>query len=308
MSSVTLAESAKLSQDLLIAGVIESVVEVNPIYEVMPFMGIEGNALAYNRENALGDVQFAGVGTTITAKNPATFTPVTASLTTIIGDAEVNGLIQATRSNINDQKAIQIASKAKSVGRQFQDTMVNGDGTSNSFEGLLALLPAGQTEEADAGAGNGGPLTFEILDELLDMIKDKDGQADFIMMPARTIRAFNALLRGLGGASINDVLTLPSGRQVPMYRGVPIFRNDWIPTDQTVGATTTCTTIFAGTFDDGSGKHGVSGISASRNFGISVKDIGESETKDEEITRVKFYCGMALFSELGIAAFTGITN
>jgi hypothetical protein len=83
---------------------------------------IDGNALSYNRENALGDVQFAGVGDTITAKNPASFTKVTSELTTLIGDAEVNGLIQATRSNLNDQTAIQVSSKAKSLGRQYQKT------------------------------------------------------------------------------------------------------------------------------------------------------------------------------------------
>lgn len=305
MPSVTLAEAAKLTNDMLLAGVIESIVEVNPIYELMPFMGIDGNALAYNREKTLGDVQFAGVDDTITAKNPATFTRVTSELTTLIGDAEVNGLIQATRSNYTDQKAIQIASKAKSLGRKYQQNLIIGDGTANSFEGLQALMPASQI--IDAGT-NGATLSFEILDELIDKIKDKDGQVDFFMMPARTIRAFMALLRALGGASINDVLTLPSGRQVPMYRGVPMFRNDWLPTDQTKGSTVGTTTIYAGTFDDGSGTHGVSGLSASREFGLSVKDIGESETKDNEITRVKMYCGMALFSELGIAAAQGITN
>lgn len=305
MPSVTLAEAAKLTNDMLLAGVIESIVEVNPIYEVMPFMGIEGNALAYNREVALGDVQFAGVDDTITAKNPATFDRVTSELTTLIGDAEVNGLIQATKSDFTDQKAIQIASKAKSLGRKYQQNLIIGDGTANSFEGLLTLLPASQI--VDTGA-NGSALTFEILDELIDMVKDKDGQVDYFMMPARTIRAFMALLRALGGASINDVLTLPSGRQVPMYRGVPMFRNDWLPTDQSKGTATNTTTIFAGTFDDGSGTHGMSGLTAIREFGLQVKDIGESETKDNEITRVKMYCGMALFSELGLTAAPGITN
>jgi len=305
MSSVTLAQAAKLTNDMLLAGVIESIVEVNPIYEVMPFMGIDGNALAYNREATLGDVQFAGVDDTITAKSPAQFTRVTSELTTLIGDAEVNGLIQATKSNFTDQKAIQIASKAKSLGRKYQQNMIIGDGTGNSFEGMLSLLPAGQT--VDTGT-DGAVLSFELLDELIDQVKDKDGQVDYFMMPARTLRAFMSLLRALGGASINDVLTLPSGRQVPMYRGIPLFRNDWIPTDQTKGTSTNTTTIIAGTFDDGSGTHGISGLTASREFGLQVKDIGESETKDNEITRVKMYCGMALFSELGIAAAPGVKN
>lgn len=306
MASVTLAESAKLCQDLLLAGIIETLVTVNPIYDVFPFMEIDGNSLAYNRENALGDVQFLGIGGTITAKAAATFTQETAALTTIIGDAEVNNLIQATRSNINDQKAVQIASKAKSIGRQYQTTMITGDGTSDSFEGLLALVPAAQKV---ATGDNGSDISFLILDELLDTVKAKDGEVDFIMMNARTLRSYFVLLRALGGASIGEVITLPSGRQVPGYRNVPIFRNDYIPINQTKGTTTgTCSTIFAGCFDDGSGKVGLSGITARGAAGIRVSEIGESETKDESITRVKMYCGMALFSELGIAAADGIKN
>ena len=306
MATVTLAESAKLTQDMLLAGVIEQIVEVNPLFELFPFMEIEGNALAYNREKVIGDVQFLGVGGTITAKAPAEFDKVTSSLTTLIGDAEINGLIQATRSNYTDQKAIQVASKAKSLGRKYQDSMINGDGTGNAFEGLLSLLPTGQL--VDSGA-NGANFSFELLDELIDKVKDKDGAADFIMLPARTLRKYYALLRGLGGASIGDVITLPSGRQIPAYRGIPLFRNDWIPTNQTKGTTVgTCTTIFAGTFDDGSGTHGVAGLTAMDAAGVRVEEVGVSETKDETITRVKMYCGMALFSELGLAAVDGVKD
>ena len=57
MASVTLAESAKLAQDELIAGIIENVITVNQSFAVMPFDGIDGNALAYNRENALAFAQ-----------------------------------------------------------------------------------------------------------------------------------------------------------------------------------------------------------------------------------------------------------
>lgn len=306
MASVTLAESAKLALDDLVAGVIENVITVNRMYEMIPFDGISGNALAYNRENALGDVQVAGVDTTITAKAPATFTKVTSELTTIIGDAEVNGLIQATRSSDgNDQTAIQVASKAKSCGRKFQDMLINGTGASDEFEGLINLVASGQT----LGNGtNGAALSFEKLDELMDTVTDKDGEVDYLTMHARTLRSFNALLRALGGASIGDVVTLPSGAEVPAYRGVPIFRNDYIPTNQTKGGTTGCTTIFAGTLDDGSRTHGIAGLTATQAAGIQVVDVGESEDSDEHIWRVKWYCGLALFSEKGLACADGITN
>lgn len=324
MASVTLAESAKLAQEELVSGVIESIVTVNRMFEVIPFDGIDGNALKYNREALLGPVATVGVGDTDgvigssasagsnlterqAAKDAATFTEVTASLTTIMGDAEVNGLIQATRSSDgNDQTETQIGSKAKSAGRKYQDMLINGDGTNETFPGLLALCAAGQT--VDAVATDGDALSFDVMDEVADLVVDKDGDVDYFAMHKRTIRSFKALLRALGGAAINEVLELPSGKTVPVYSGVPIFRNDYIPINQTQGGNTTATTFFAGTLDEGGRQHGIAGLTAANAAGIDVVDIGESETKDERIWRVKWYAGLALFSELGLACASGITN
>lgn len=312
MASVTLAESAKLAQDELVAGVIENVITVNNMFELLPFDGIDGNALAYNRENVLGDVDVFGVGDEIGAggkagDGAATFTQITSSLTTIMGNAEVNGLIQATRSGDgNDQTAIQIASKAKSAGRKYQDMLINGTGAGDEFDGLINLCASSQTV-ASTGA-NGDNLSFEVMDEIMDLVTDKDGQVDYFAMNARSIRSYYALLRALGGAGIGEVVELPSGDQVPGYRGVPIFRNDYIPVNQTRGSATTATTIFAGTLDDGSRQHGIAGLTAEKEAGMSVVDVGIHDTKDEHIFRVKWYSGLALFSEKGLACATGILN
>lgn len=310
MASVTLVESAKLSQNQLVAGVIENVYTVDELYRIFPFDDIEGNALVYNRENALGDVQVLGVGGTITAKAAATFTSVTASLTTIIGDAEVNGLIQATRSGITDQKAQQVASKAKSAGRKYRDMLVNGTGGSDEFSGMLALVAGGQTIIQDTAGvtTDGGPLSFAKLDELLDLVKAKDGRVDFIQMARRTRRSFFALLRALGGATIEEAVNIPGIGDVPAYRKVPIFVNENMPTNQTQGATTTCTSVIAGCIDDGSRKVGVAGLTARGEAGIRVVNIGEAETKDENITRVKWYAGFAVFNEKAIAVLKGVNN
>jgi hypothetical protein len=305
MASVTLAESAKLAQDDLVVGVIENIITVNQMFEMVPFDGIDGNSLAYNRENVLGDVETLGVGGTITAKNAATFTKVNADLTTIIGDAEVNGLIQATRSTETDQEETQIESKAKSAGRKFQSMLITGTGSGNEFDGLINLTPAGQM--VDTGA-NGQALSFEVMDEMLDNVIDKDGEVDYMVMPSRTIRSYKALLRTLGGTGAEDMYELPSGKRIIAYSGVPIFRNDYIPTDQTKGTGSGQTTIFAGTLDDGSRSYGFAGLTARNEAGIVIEDVGVHQSKDETITRVKWYCGLALFSELGISAADGITN
>jgi len=307
MPTVTLTESAKLALNELVAGVIENVITVNKMFHVLPFDAIDGNALAYNRENILGDVDAQAPGSIIAAKNPASFTNVTSSLTTLIGDAEVNGLIQATRSDDgNDQTAVQIASKAKNAGRQYQNMFINGDGTNGSFLGLINLVAPEQT--ITPVSANGDALSFEGMDNMMDLVTDKDGQVDYFAFNARTIRSYFALLRSLGGARIDETIQLTDDVQVQAYRGTPIFRNDWIPLNQTQGTATTATTIFAGTFDDGSRQHGCAGLTAANAAGIHVVDVGEKELTDDHIWRVKWYCGLALFSEKGLSAYEGITN
>jgi hypothetical protein len=305
MASVTLAESAKLAQDSLVAGIIENIITVNPFFSVLPFDGIDGNALSYNRENVLGDAQTLGVDGTITAKNPATFTKVTDELTTLIGDAEINGLINATRSGWNDQTATQIASKAKTIGRLYQNQMINGDGLGDNLDGLLNRLPAGQ--QATTG-GNGSNLSFAILDEMHDLVTAKDGEVDYFMMNSRTLRSYYVLARAAGGAGLNETVTLFGNRKVPTYRDVPIFRNDWIPINQTKGTGSNCSTIMAGTLDDGSRTNGIAGLTASNAAGISVVDVGEAEDADNRIWRVKWYAGLSLFSQLSISWADGILD
>jgi hypothetical protein len=323
MASVTLAESSKLSQDQLVQGVIENIITVDRFFDVLPFDGISGNALAYDRENTLATVATTGVGDAdgaigptasgtnsterLAAKSAATFTQVTSTLTTIMGDAEVNGLIQATRSNQNNQTSVQIASKSKAAGRKFRDMLINGDGTNFTFAGLLALCGSDQVVLAGGTLGTQAALAFEDMDAVMDLVVDKDGQVDYLVMHARTLRSYKALLRALGGANIGEVVQLPSGAEVPAYSGVPIFRNDFVPVNQTV-STSTATSVIAGTLDDGSRKQGIAGLTADSAAGLMVEDVGVSQTKDERIWRVKWYCGLALFSEKGLAMLTQVSN
>lgn len=311
MTSITLAQSAALSQNELISGVIENIITVDRFYEVLPFDGIDGNALAYNRELVLGDVGTYAVGATITNKNPATFTQVTSSLTSIIGDAEVNGLIQATRSGQgNNQEAVQIASKAKSAGRMYRNMLISGTGAADQFTGLLGLADASKiiVQDTAGDTTNGGNLSLSALDALLDLVIDKDGEVDYLIMNARTIRSYYALLRSLGGARIDEVVALPSGVEVPAYRKIPIFRNDYMPLNQTQGTSTTCTSVIAGTLDDGSRKYGISGLTALNAAGMQVERVGVHQSRDEMITRVKWYAGLALFNLNGLAVLNGVKN
>ena len=59
--ALTLAESAKLSQDMLQRGVIETIIEESPVLERLPFITVEGNSFKYNQENTLPAASFFAV-------------------------------------------------------------------------------------------------------------------------------------------------------------------------------------------------------------------------------------------------------
>jgi hypothetical protein len=310
MATQTLAEAKKLINNQIVQGVAQDIISINPIYELLPFTGYEGQAILVNRENALGDAGFYAVDATITHKTAATFTQVPFTATKIIGDAEMDGLVQAQSTSAGvDQMAVEVSSKAKSIGRQFQTGMATHDGVSPNMNSLHSLCDSGQFTTASAGQ----PLSFQLLDELLDLVKAKDGQVDWIMMPARTMRAYKALVRSLGGVTSDMVRTLDSGRTVDAYNGIPIFKNEYLSVVETAnGAALTggaLTSVWAGVFDDGSKKVGISAIHPSSTpVGINIEAIGKQEAKDSDIVRLKWYTNLASFNRRGIARLTSINN
>lgn len=310
MATQSLAEAKKQINNQIVQGVASDIISISPLFDLLPMTGYAGQALLVNRENALGDAGFYAVDATITHKTPSTTTQVPFTATKIIGDAEMDGLVQAQSASAGvDQMAYEVSSKAKSVGRQFQTGMAIHDGASPNMNSFHSLCDSGQFTTASAGQA----LSFALLDELLDLVKAKDGEVDFIMMAPRTLRAYKVLCRALSGNSLNDVRTLDSGRKVDQYNGIPIFKNEYLSVQETANGAAlvggALTSVWAGVFDDGSRKVGLSAIHPeSVPAGIMVEGIGKQEAKDTDIVRVKWYANLANFNRRGLARLTSINN
>ena len=292
--ALTLTEAAKLSNDVLQAGVIETVVKESPVLQVLPFIDIVGNGLTYNRENAAASAGFFDVGDTWTEDTP-TFTQQTATLKILGGDADIDNFLIATRSNVQDLEAAVVQLKAKAVQQKFDDTFVNGDVASDpkSFDGIDVLTAAGQTVSMGV---NGGTLTLDKLDELIDLVKT--GKPDMLLMSKRTRRTLNGLARSSG--SFLEADRNEFGQMMQFFDGIPIGLNDHISDAQTVGTSTDCSTIHAVQFGEG----GVAGLTAPG--GIEIENVGSLELKDAKRTRVKWYVSLALFNTIKLAKLIGV--
>ena len=309
MSTFTLTELQKIVQNDLVSGVIENIIDVNPMNMVLPYTGYAGTGIITNYESTLGDTQFLAIDGTITAKAPSTATTQTFTATTIVGDAEVNGLIAAQGSAI-DIMAAQVKSKAKDLGRKFQTGMATGDGASPNMNSMHTLCAASQFTTASAGQA----LSFALLDELL-MLVTMD-TPDFIVMPKRTFSAFRALYRAASMVQpdyLRDQFGKSAGLSVMEYLGIPVFRNDFLSVVETANGAALAggalTSVYAGVWDDGTMSKGLAAIHpAAVPGGVVVEAIGNMETKDTNIVRVKQYVNLANFGVKGLARLTSINN
>jgi hypothetical protein len=305
--SLTLTEAAKLSNDVLLKGVVETIVKESQVLQRLPFIEITGNGLTYNRENALPSIAFYGVGDTWNESTP-TFTQITAVLKIMGGDADVDNFLKATRSNLQDLQAAVIALKAKALKQKFEDTFIYGDSgvDANSFDGLKKIIntAAGSAQLVACGAA-GAALTLDKLDALIDTIRG--GKPDMLIMSRRSRRKLNALVRASNGMLETDKDNF--GNFIQLWNGIPICVNDYIlDTHSVSGSVETATTggsnssIYAVQFGDGA----LSGLTSPGH--IQVENVGSLETKDATRTRIKWYCSLALFSSIKAGALIGVQD
>lgn len=303
--ALTLTEANKLSNDMLLSGVSETIVKESPILSALPFVEVVGTAATYNRENAMATVGWRAVGDTWTEDAP-TFTQVTTGLKIVGGDADVDNFLAATRRDANDLKAVTLEAKAKAFAHEFEDTFLYGNATSapQEFDGLQKLMPSGQRVAMGSGS-TGAALSLAKLDEMIDKVKP--GKPDMLLMSRAARRRLSVYMRA--NSSPVQFLIDQFGHRTIAWDTIPIFVSDFISDAETIssgafsaatgGATTT---IFALRFGEGL-------LAGLRNGPLpQVENFDRLETKDASRIRVKGYVSLALFSTLSVACIDGIST
>ena len=302
--AMTLTEAAKLSNDVLLKGVIETIITESEVLKHVPFIDIVGNGLTYNQENTLPTAQFYGPGDTWTESTP-TFIQKTATLKILGGDADVDEFLRQTRSNVQNLKAIVTELKSKAVSRQFEDSFLYGDTTvdAKSFDGLHKLVPTDQKVHAGSGT-TGAAGSIKKLKKLTRLVLP--GGPNFLLMSRLTRDNLSSYAER--NESPIQITRGDFGKPVMHFNGVPILISDYLLQTEAIsgddysaktGGLTT--TIFAFRFGEGE-------LAGCQNGGITIKDLGDLEVKDATRTRIKWYVSMALFRTLALARYDGITD
>lgn len=316
--ALTLEESAKLSNEQLARGVMETFVQESPILDRIPFMEIQGNAYTYTSENTLPGVAFRAVNEAY-PESTGTVKQTTERLFILGGDADVDRFIQQTRSNLNDQRAEQTTMKVKALSYEYQNTFFNGDTDTNvkGFNGLKKRLTGKQVLDADT---NGLPVLgetnkdihkfFDKLDELCAAVDGLNGSNGALYTNASIIAKIRSAARHVSAdVFVQDDV---AGKRSVKWNGIPILDAGSTPAgkavlglDETQGSASNTASIYAVRFAQGEGDTGVIGLT---NGGVTVQDLGQLQEKAAYRTRIEFYTGLALFGAKGAARLKGVLN
>jgi hypothetical protein len=309
---MTLVEAAKLeTRNLVRSGVIEQFARTSDVLRVLPFQNIQGNALAYNREEVLPGVAFRGVNEgypeSVGVINPATETLYIAG-----GDLDVDRfIIQTMGAGV---RSTHENMKIKALAQAWTTKFIKGDTTlqPREFDGLQVrltgynLLSAGADGPTGTNAAGGDALSLDVLDQAIDKVPG----ATHILMSRALRRKFknarnNINISGQIGLEKDDF-----GRPVQTYAGLPLLTTygDAISPDplgfnetNPGGGSAVGTSIYVLNF-------GVDGVSGIQNGGMDVRDLGELNTMPLFRTRVEWYSGFGIFNGSAAVRIQGIKN
>lgn len=295
--ALTLLEAAKInSGDVFKAGVLAKFAESSEILRVLGFLGINGNSLKYNVEETLPGIGFRGVNGSYT-ESTGIINPKTESLVIAGGDLDVDKFIVDTMGA--SQRIVHEAMKIKALSLAWTKTFIKGDSESNplEFDGLQKRL---QGDSVIANHATGAGLSLAKLDEAIDAV---DGANAILMSKAMRRKLTVAARTAAVGGNITYTID-QFGRQVAMYNDLPILIVDKDNENNDIlgfNEANSTTSIYVVAFGDGQ----VQGL---ENGGMSVRDMGELETKPSLRTRIEWYSGFGVFAPRSAARLKNITD
>ena len=296
MAGISLAQSARMTNDVLQAGVIEVLATESKLLQLLPFMNVQGSGYTYNIEKNLGNAQFRKVNGGYNYGAIETI-PVTERIV-ILGDEAIVDTYQiAVESDINNLMAIEVALRTKAIAHKFEKCFIDGGKTAgsgvpsesvaNEFVGILTRY----TETAPANIPSNALSLFQAqvitktddligdLDTLLDMVA---GGADALIMNKKTRRQLTAK-----GRAFCEYRQGEFGTQFLQYGGVDVVDLD--------GELLADDIIIAAKFG---AKEAVCGL---QNGGVRVTALGEMESQPQLKTRIEWFVGLAVFNPKAVA-------
>ena len=291
--ALTLVEAKKHSTNPQELAIITELA-AGPLLQNMPFREVQGNGLFWKREESLGDVGFRAFNDGYT-ESYATVKQQSEALKLFGGDIKVYRAIVDLEGP--EARAYQIQAKTRAMRLCFEGLFINGDSNSSAaeFDGLANRIASGSSQYIQ-NAASPDALDLGALDEALDAVDAQGGQK-YLVMSKSARRHLSKVARS---NSQIDIERNDFGYQQLFYGGVPVLEIDRDHLNVAIlDSDTTDQSIYVVAF----GNDLLTGI---QNGGPQVRDLGEATDSPTLVTRVEWYCGMALMNGRAAARLVNV--
>lgn len=291
--ALTLLEAqkhAKTPQELAVV----TELAAGQLMSALPFRNIEGNGLFWKREESLPDVGFRNYNGAL-AESYAEVSQQSESLKLFGGDIKVDRAIVDMEGA--EAKAYQIQSRVRAMRLAWEALFINGDSNQSpsEFDGLAARIQSGSSQYFQ-NAGSAAALDLGALDEVIDAV-DANGGSKYLIMSKSARRHLSKHARANGQI---EIARTELGYQQMTYGGVPVLELDRDHKNVAIlDSNPAAQDIYCVSF----GQDLLTGI---QNGGVNVRELGESFSQPQLITRVEWYCGMALINGRAAARLTNV--
>ncbi len=326
----TAAQYGYLNEDVLIAGVYDTIVYEDPLFEFLNIKEVTGKSQLYDMEVTLPTVgKISGPHEDI-PESTGTVEQRTLYIKRYIGDADTDEFERSTNP-VQDPRVENIAKKAKGMAHEVHNDLIFGQtsvsSSTSQFKGFLRILAEMESSSAtDLDSVNNDMvmsahdtstnLTLDLLDELIDYIKP--GKADMLLMARAMKRKVKSLSRA-AGTGLQYMPDLSNyGHRIDAYDLIPLMISDYIPVNVQNGSSGVLTiasynssTTRAASYDNSiilAMKNGDGGCTLAQSGPMQHKDIGTVQNRDAVRDRFKWYLGAACYNKYSLAGMIDVSH
>ncbi len=305
--ALTLIEATKASSEQLKLGVVETLIEENPMLEVLSWMPFEGIALRHFEEGTLPNVQFRNVNEGYT-QSFGTDSDHFWGVAILGGEVKVDNFLVNVVATREDMEAKQWRKLAKANSMRFSYECFNGTGAvgTKGFKGIPQLITEGFGQSLSNGTAN---ISLDKLDEAIDLFRNQ-GRPDVALINRNHRRQVTKAARtSVTGVSLIDVGTDVFGNKINMYDGIPMrILGDGMDSSGNVTAILPFTeaSSTSSLYLAKIGEDDVTGL-LGKGGSFEVKQFGELQSGPQRLGRMEWYPGIAIFNKYSIVRLSGIT-
>jgi len=236
----SLAECQKLTQSMLIPGVIEETIKRGNILEYAPVAQAanSGKSIKWLRENATteDDVADVTIGEQLSWTEGVTYTEVETELKISYLQRKLDNFVESIYGNINNYQAQKLKEMQKGVMLKLGDKMIYDDityGGAKQVDGMHALAAEQNGTNLDIDEGEGA-LSLRNLRILLDAMQYG---CDMFYVPFELGRRIDASYQEAGIASYVGMGQVSfgwteAGKRITFFDSIPIVRSDYLVAEQ----------------------------------------------------------------------------